>query len=65
MDIHIHTGGLGMDVGSFSAGCEVIQSPEGYVQGTWFKFFDPLTEAMPCYRQDTVPYKLLSVEDLK
>ena len=65
VDIHIHSGGPGMDVGSFSAGCQVIQSPEGYFQGTWFKFFDPLAEAMHRYGQKTVPYKLMFVEDLK
>jgi len=65
VDIHMHSGGPGMDVGSFSAGCQVIQSPEGYFRGTWFKFFDPLAEAMHRHGQNTVPYKLLFVEDLK
>jgi len=64
-DIHIHSGGPGMQVEKFSAGCQVIQSPEGYFGETWLKFFNPLAQAIGQHGQTTVPYKLMRAEDLK
>jgi hypothetical protein len=63
-DIHIHSGGPGMAVEKFSAGCQVIQSPEGYFGETWLKFFNPLVDAMRTHGQTTVPYRLMRAEDL-
>jgi len=56
--IHLHSGGPGMDVDVFSAGCQVIHSPEGYFGKTWLNFFDPRAG------QGTVAYKLIRAEDL-
>jgi hypothetical protein len=62
--IHLHSGGPGMDVGQFSAGCQVIWSPEGYFKKTWKMFFDPTVKAMLDRHQPLMPYMLVSEESL-
>jgi hypothetical protein len=62
--IHIHSGGPGLNVDRFSAGCQVIWSPEGYFQGTWHRFFDPAAEAMQEASQGLMPYMLINKIDI-
>ena len=57
--ICIHSGGEGMDTGRFSAGCQIIQNPDGYFQDpTWTRFFGPIYDGMVRHGLDTVPYLL-------
>lgn len=58
--IHLHSGGAGMDVGAFSAGCQILQCPEGYFGATWDKFYDAITDAMASAEQTLLPYMLIS-----
>jgi hypothetical protein len=60
--IHLHSGGPGMNVDRFSAGCQVIQSPEGYFGKTWHDFFDPAVEAMHQNQQSLMPYMLIDAD---
>ena len=62
--INLHSGGPGEDVGKFSAGCQIIHSPEGYFGATWHRFFDPAQRAMHDHKQGTLPYLLIKAEDL-
>jgi hypothetical protein len=63
--INIHSGGPNIDdVGPFSAGCQVIYSPEGYFGKTWLKFFEPARDAMKEAKQRIVPYKLKLLEEV-
>jgi len=62
--IHMHSGGAPDDTGRFSAGCQIIQNPDGYWGKSWFTFYDPVHEAMKSASQPTVPYLLLNAEDL-
>ena len=63
--ICIHSGGDGMDTGRFSAGCQIIQNPDGYFGNpTWTKFFGPIQAAMEAHQLATVPYFLLNASDL-
>lgn len=57
--INIHSGGSEYQVGSFSAGCQVVQSPEGAWQGTWLNFFEPIKRACEKFNQKRIPYKLV------
>ncbi|MFZ4696357.1 MAG: hypothetical protein ACOYMV_14650 [Verrucomicrobiia bacterium] len=57
--LNIHSGGAEYSVGGFSAGCQVIQSPEGPWGETWKRFFDPLSAAMRESKQTRVPYLLV------
>lgn len=61
--INIHSGGPEPEVGSWSAGCQVIQSREGAWTGTWLKFKDMSYSLMDAYGQEKIPYLL--VESLK
>ena len=62
--IHLHSGGPGMAVDHYSAGCQVIWSPEGYFAATWHHFFDPAVAAMRSAQQSLMPYMLLDEADL-
>jgi hypothetical protein len=57
--INIHSGGSEYAVGSFSAGCQVIHSPEGAWGATWLRFFDPISSAMKETGQRRLPYLLI------
>lgn len=63
--IHEHSGGASDDTGRFSAGCQIIQNPDGYWGAEWFKFFLPQKEAMLEAGQKTLPYLLMDAEDIK
>ncbi|MBV8216466.1 MAG: hypothetical protein JOZ08_24885 [Verrucomicrobia bacterium] len=62
--IHLHSGGPGEDVDKYSAGCQIIWSPEGYFGATWHRFFDPATEAMQGNNQSILPYLLVDATNL-
>lgn len=62
--IHLHSGGPGVNVDRFSAGCQVIWSPEGYFGATWHRFFDPAVAAMKGASQSLLPYMLVDASDL-
>jgi hypothetical protein len=62
--IHLHSGGPGVNVDRFSAGCQVIWSPEGYFGDTWDRFFNPAKEAMNGAGQSLMPYMLMNEDDL-
>jgi lysozyme len=62
--IHLHSGGPGEDVNRYSAGCQIIQSPEGYFGATWQRFFVPATRAMRDHGQGSMPYMLIKAEDV-
>ena len=57
--LNIHSGGSQYTVGSFSAGCQVIQCPEGAWGATWQRFYEPLAEAMRQAGQKRLPYLLV------
>lgn len=61
--INIHSGGSEIEVGRFSAGCQVIRSPEGAWDGTWIRFYGTLRSALEEYKQFKIPYLL--VDSLK
>jgi hypothetical protein len=58
-------GGPGADVGVYSAGCQIISSPEGYFGATWHSFFDPAVAAMNDVNQRLLPYMLIDENDLE
>jgi len=62
--IHLHSGGPGIDVNQYSAGCQVIASPEGYFGATWHRFFDPAAHAMRANAQPLLPYMLIDAPDI-
>ncbi len=63
--ICIHSGGEGMDTGRFSAGCQIIQNPDGYFQDpTWGNFWGPISDGMSNCGLATVPYLLIDRADL-
>jgi hypothetical protein len=62
--IHLHSGGPGEDVEQYSAGCQIVWSPEGYFGATWHRFFDPAVEAMQDNNQSILPYMLIGATDL-
>lgn len=62
--IHLHSGGPGMNVDHFSAGCQVIWCPEGYFGETWHRFYDPAVAAMRAAGQSLLPYLLLDETEL-
>jgi hypothetical protein len=57
--IHLHSGGPGENVDQYSAGCQIIWSPEGYFGATWHRFFDPAAKAMQDNQQSVLPYMLI------
>lgn len=63
--IHLHSGGPGYAVDHYSAGCQVIWSPEGYFGATWDRFFDPAVEAMHSAGQTLMPYMLIDQTDVR
>lgn len=62
--IHLHSGGPGEDVDKYSAGCQIIWSPEGYFGATWHRFFDPAATAMQDNNQSILPYMLIDATTL-
>ena len=62
--INLHSGGPGEEVDDYSAGCQIIRSPEGYFGATWHRFFDPAKRAMEAHKQGTLPYLLVKAEGL-
>jgi hypothetical protein len=62
--IHLHSGGPGIYVGIFSAGCQVIACEEGYFGKTWHAFFDPAVAAMNNAQQSLMPYMLIDENDV-
>src|SRR5436190_9249760 len=62
--IHLHSGGPGMNVDHFSAGCQVVWSPEGYFGETWHHFYDPALAAMRSAGQSLLPYMLVDQTEL-
>jgi len=62
--IHLHSGGSGISVGQFSAGCQIIWCPEGFFKATWHNFFDPAVQAMHAAAQSLMPYMLINEADL-
>jgi hypothetical protein len=63
-EIHLHSGGPGVDVDKYSAGCQIIWSPEGYFGATWHRFFDPAATAMQDNNQSILPYMLIDATTL-
>jgi len=64
--ICIHSGGDGMDTRRFSAGCQIIQNPDGYFgEPTWDKFWGPIDGAMKAHGVSTVPYCLTTKATLE
>ena len=62
--IHLHSGGPGEEVEKYSAGCQIIWSPEGYFGATWHRFFDPAAKAMQDSKQSVLPYMLIDAKSL-
>lgn len=66
--INIHSGAGGQQVGSLSAGCQIIYNPAGYFQGgasaPWFQFYKLVAEALAAYGQHVFPYKLMSAGEM-
>ena len=63
--ICIHSGGDGMDTRRFSAGCQIIQNPDGYFQQpAWGKFWNPIRDEMGVRSLETAPYFLVNASDL-
>jgi hypothetical protein len=62
--IHLHSGGPGPDVGTYSAGCQIIECPEGYFGQTWLDFFTPVKDAMNDSNQKVVPYTLVDRDEM-
>jgi hypothetical protein len=62
--IHLHSGGTGENVDKYSAGCQIIWSPEGYFGATWHRFFDPAATAMQDNNQSILPYMLIDATTL-
>ena len=62
--IHLHSGGPGEDVNQYSAGCQIVWSPEGYFGATWHRFFDPASNAMQDNDQSILPYMLVDATNL-
>jgi hypothetical protein len=63
--ICIHSGGAGMNTGRFSAGCPIIDNPDGYFRDpTWSNFWLPIRDGMKEHNLPTIPYMLVDVGDL-
>jgi hypothetical protein len=62
--IHLHSGGPGVSVDRFSAGCQVIWCPEGYFGKTWQRFFKRASTAMHEAEQSLMPYMLIDEADI-
>jgi len=63
--ICIHSGGAGMNTGRFSAGCQIIDNPDGYFRDpTWSNFWLPVRNGMKEHALPTIPYMLVEVGDL-
>jgi hypothetical protein len=63
--ICIHSGGAGMDTRRFSAGCQIIENPNGYfADPTWSNFWLPILNGMKKHSLSTVPYMLADIGDL-
>jgi hypothetical protein len=58
--ICIHSGGEGMQTNRFSAGCQIIQNPNGYFGNpAWQHFIGPIFDAMTIHQLKAVPYLLV------
>lgn len=55
---NIHSGGPSEEVGKWSAGCQVIHSPEGAWGATWLDFFNRVVDSMKLHLQTKIPYLL-------
>lgn len=55
---NIHSGGSDEEVGRWSAGCQVIHSPEGAWSGTWERFLSLVANSLKEYKQTRIPYYL-------
>ena len=63
--ICIHSGGAGMDTRRFSAGCQIVENPNGYfADPTWSDFWLPILNGMKKHSLSTVPYMLVDIGDL-
>jgi hypothetical protein len=64
--IFIHSGGASKDTGRFSAGCQIIENPDGYFgQPTWDNFRQPISRALSRHNITVFPYLLCDVDDVK
>lgn len=64
--IDLHSGGEGMDTGRFSAGCQIIQNPDGYFQQPfWGAFYNPLHAALQRHGLSKFPYLLTTLAKLQ
>jgi hypothetical protein len=51
--------------GQFSAGCQIIDNPDGYFRDpTWSNFWLPIRNGMKEHDLPTIPYMLVDVGDL-
>ena len=57
--VNIHSGGAQDEVDHYSAGCQVLQSPEGAWGATWQNFYEPLATAMQESGQKRLAYLLV------
>lgn len=57
--INNHSGGPEYQVGKWSAGCQVVQSPECAWGKTWMNYFNPIFAAIDSTGQKRVPYLLV------
>jgi hypothetical protein len=54
-----------MNTGRFSAGCQIIDNPDGYFRNpTWSNFWLPIRNGMKEHDLPTIPYMLVDVGDL-
>lgn len=56
--INIHSGGAEYLVGRYSAGCQIIKTPEVW-KDKWQDFFLPIFAACGVFNQDKIPYLLI------
>ena len=63
--ICVHSGGPGMATHRFSAGCQIIENPDGYFgDPTWSNFWLPILNGMKEHHLSTIPYMLVDIGDL-
>lgn len=57
--INIHSGGPEYRVGRYSAGCQVINSPQEPWGEAWRAFYDPIIKSLAQAEQRRIPYLLV------